>query len=568
MKKKKEKGLYTYQKVILSYFLSFTICIWALYPFMYRILNYPPGTVDTQFQIDYGGLTYTKQFFVIYLFIVVVFILFQRFVLFKKVANWERYGDTKYTSEEVRYTLLTAPTRFYLLQILVPFIAVTVGLGMPIVKHEVETSGITVAILLVAIFTFNATITYVFSKNLFKKILFKTFKENTVIKKHTSLSKDMMLLLIPLLIAGLFFTVIVSYSRLINVRGNDIYKYYEKQLEYAFDEDMSYSETEVISKMNKIDYLNESDTYFIIDQNKNILTSDGVELTDFFTKYIFDLSDENGGRAYEHYAVNTQGYIKHIIVNNQDYIVGIRYPITGGDALSYIVTTFIILFGIISLLIWYYSESLASQIRIIINGLNEINTKNNEEFKKIPVVSNDELGELTVEFNKIQSLTKRNIEEIHNNQQMLMERERFASLGQLIGGIAHNLKTPIMSVAGATEALTDLIKEYDTSIGDPEVTAEDHHDIAKDMKEWTEKIKTHIAYMSDVITAVKGQAISSTDNIQSFTIDELLNRVSILMKHELKRSLVELRYNLEVDRNLSLYGNINSLAKRCSEKII
>ena len=53
---------------------------------------------------------------------------------------------------------------------------------------------------------------------------------------------------------------------------------------------------------------------------------------------------------------------------------------------------------------------------------------------------------------------------IRDNQDMLVERERFASLGQMIGGIAHNLKTPIMSIAGATEALNDLITEYDASI--------------------------------------------------------------------------------------------------------
>lgn len=41
---------------------------------------------------------------------------------------------------------------------------------------------------------------------------------------------------------------------------------------------------------------------------------------------------------------------------------------------------------------------------------------------------------------------------------MLMESERLASLGQLIGGIAHNLKTPIMSIAGATEGIDDLTK--------------------------------------------------------------------------------------------------------------
>ena len=44
-----------------------------------------------------------------------------------------------------------------------------------------------------------------------------------------------------------------------------------------------------------------------------------------------------------------------------------------------------------------------------------------------------------------------------------MESERLSSLGQLIGGIAHNLKTPIMSISGAAEGLTDLVKEYDSS---------------------------------------------------------------------------------------------------------
>lgn len=59
---------------------------------------------------------------------------------------------------------------------------------------------------------------------------------------------------------------------------------------------------------------------------------------------------------------------------------------------------------------------------------------------------------------------EQDLQTIKDNQDMLVERERFASLGQMIGGIAHNLKTPIMSIAGATEAITDLITEYDSSI--------------------------------------------------------------------------------------------------------
>ena len=151
---------------------------------------------------------------------------------------------------------------------------------------------------------------------------------------------------------------------------------------------------------------------------------------------------------------------------------------------------------------------------------------------------------------------------IEDNQSMLMEKERLASLGQMIGGIAHNLKTPIMSIAGAAEGLTDLTKEYDLSIGDPTVTNEDHHAIVKDMNTWIEKIKTHTSYMSDVITAVKGQAVAFSETTNSgFTVAELLKYVDVLMKHELKNALVELNTSVLVPSSLTIKGNINSLVQ-------
>ena len=151
---------------------------------------------------------------------------------------------------------------------------------------------------------------------------------------------------------------------------------------------------------------------------------------------------------------------------------------------------------------------------------------------------------------------------IKNNQDMLLKRERLASLGQLIGGIAHNLKTPIMSISGAAEGLTDLVKEYEASVGDPEVTVQDHHDIAKDMKDWIEKIHSYTEYMSDIITAVKGQAVTmSEEQAVSFTLDELVKRVNILMKHELKNALVELNVSMQVNEQTVLKGNINSLVQ-------
>ncbi len=152
------------------------------------------------------------------------------------------------------------------------------------------------------------------------------------------------------------------------------------------------------------------------------------------------------------------------------------------------------------------------------------------------------------------------IETIEEKHAIMMEQERLASLGQLIGGIAHNLKTPIMSIAGATEALRDLIEEYNASIGDACVTLEDHQEIADEMHSWLDKIRPYCSYMSDIIDTVKGQATQlNAAEMMSFTINELIKRIELLMKYELIRHNCSLKTVIDIDEYTELYGDINSL---------
>ena len=192
-----------------------------------------------------------------------------------------------------------------------------------------------------------------------------------------------------------------------------------------------------------------------------------------------------------------------------------------------------------------YWKSINKYFHIEINCI-----KNNDTF----------LGTLIL----LKDVTQHNldVQTIKENQEILIEQERLASLGQMIGGIAHNLKTPIMSISGATEGLSNLIEEYRKSIGDSEVTVDDHHAIANDMDEWITKIRTHLSYMSDIITAVKGQAVAFSDNtFNGFTVQELVKYVDILMKHELKNALVTLNTFVKLDPSTSIKGNINSLVQ-------
>lgn len=159
-----------------------------------------------------------------------------------------------------------------------------------------------------------------------------------------------------------------------------------------------------------------------------------------------------------------------------------------------------------------------------------------------------------------------------NGALMLMERakieesfretERLASLGQLIGGISHNLMTPIMSISGACFGLEDLVHEYMASIEDPSVTVQDHKEIAKDMLDWIYKLKEYNSYMSNVITTVKSQAVQlNSDNVNEFTIEELVNRINFIKNNNTKMRKAILNYRVDIDSKTIIEGDISNLAQ-------
>lgn len=183
------------------------------------------------------------------------------------------------------------------------------------------------------------------------------------------------------------------------------------------------------------------------------------------------------------------------------------------------------------------------------------------EIEMIPIYSDKKyLGHILL-FKDVTEY-KRHIEIIKRNQEILLEQERMASLGQMIGGIAHNLKTPIMSLSGGIVALNDLVTEYRESVSDPRVTPEDHMEIAREMEEWLDKMKPYCRYMSDVISAVKGQAVKMNDSsTDKFTVGELLKRIEVLMHHELKISHCNLNIESSIEPNTEIKGELNSLVQ-------
>jgi signal transduction histidine kinase len=68
--------------------------------------------------------------------------------------------------------------------------------------------------------------------------------------------------------------------------------------------------------------------------------------------------------------------------------------------------------------------------------------------------------------------------------------------------------------------------------------------------------------MSDVISAVKGQAVQmNASTTVKFTVDELLKRVDLLLKHELKKYHCVLKMNAQIDLSTEIKGEVNNLVQ-------
>ena len=529
------------------------------------ILNYPPNSINTPFDIEMSGIPYIAQFACIELIALIV-ICFVIKKVFKPIDEWyKNKDDLKYNNsrniDTIRKRCLNLPYIIFLVELIIPSIICFTILSIT-GSHE-KTMILKITTLIVA-FTFLLAVTsYIFTKSLFRKLLSDIYRKDADIGMRINIGTKILMQVIPVCIIGMLLIALVGYTKSIKSSEDALFDVYSKNLSILFDKDETYTYTRIRNLLEKLLIYNDSASVFILSEDGEVDLLSGPAPSNFVIKYTLKYAEQNNGKTYDSYAVDTQGATIKLNTQDGSYYACILYHTNSNEALIYIIATFILVFSLMLVLLIIFVRSLSKEVSMISESLSHISdNKDVDNFTTLPVISNDELGDLCIAYNNIQNMNQENLQKIKNSQDLLIERERLASLGQMIGGIAHNLKTPIMSISGATEGLSDLAKELDMSIGNPQVTEEDYHAIVKDINNWLDKIKTHTSYMSDVITAVKGQAVVfSEDQIYPFTVSELFSRVDILMKHELKNSITKLIIKNETSDNDLIHGNINSLVQ-------
>ena len=565
--KNKEKRKWTPSVQILMRYM--TIAVFSAILLMFyipRMLDFPPEVLNVESDIKITGVTYMTE-----IAVVGAFILGLTAVIIKKslrdIDKWYiSRNATKAEVKKIRLQCMTLPYIFFAIEMILT-------VGLPLLFLAVVANKYPMLILKTGIIMFifsllAALATFVFCKDLFDKFLADTYTDGVSLKINVSFKQRYMLLMLGIILSVVVFTSFISYISVIEEKNIALFNIYKEELNELYDKEKIYEFDEILEKVKELPNVGDVKSKYVLDEDGNTYLIDKKYLSKFVINYTINISEKYDGKIYYDYGVDVQGASIKVKTAEKDFYVCVLYESYTENTVTYLIVNSMILIILMIIVINVLVNSIVRTIDDVTLGLESV--ANNKSKKNIiPVTVNDEVGDIVQAFNKIQKQNQNRVETINDNQNSLIERERLALLGQMVGGIAHNLKTPIFSIAGGLEGLNDLIKEYKESIEDPNVTDEDMHEIAKDMNEWIGKLKGHVSYMSDVITAVKGQAVNLSDNnVVQFTIEEVFNRTEVLMQHDIKASLSELKISNKVPNSIKFRGGINNLVQVLSNLIL
>jgi DNA-binding LacI/PurR family transcriptional regulator/signal transduction histidine kinase len=150
---------------------------------------------------------------------------------------------------------------------------------------------------------------------------------------------------------------------------------------------------------------------------------------------------------------------------------------------------------------------------------------------------------------------------LQTNQEKLLLSEKMASLGRLTASIAHEMNTPLAAARTALLELDKLVKEYQASISDADVTADDHQEIADEMLRTIRLASTSTTRAADFVRGIKTQTrdLTPTER-QAFNAVPYIEEALLLLSYALRQGGCTAEFD-PTDERLELQGSPARLAQ-------
>lgn len=555
--------------IILVYNLITVSIIAAFYNIIPTLLNYPPNNEEVSQSL---GISNISQYVVITAITVILGTVILLW-FFRGVDKWQMLdpGDPQNVAQlrAIRIKCLNLPNVIFLHQILIMLIPLSILLfAVATINRISYLAPLKIILLVTSFFTLAAVITQMFSKKIFKIILTDTYTDQEQEGMKLGLRKKIFLQVFPLLIIAILYTSLIGYSRLINEKGELIFSILSSQLQEATAETTQISDFDDAFRILKNVRLTHAESYFVVQSPQGVLkTSDGSLPSGYLTYFI-----EHPYESTRLYDINAevQGAIKEVHTDSGTWKVGVVFHVASSGAVQFFIIGFLIILSFSIFVLSYFSKSLSRDIALVSENLTGIAEGNPVKLDiKIPVTSNDEIGDLVVAFNKILNREKEQLQEVEEKHDAMMEKEQLASLGYLMAGITENMRTSILLLSGGIEGLGELVRKVEESIGNPVKTKEEHQKIIREMTECLQKMKGQSAYMSNIVTTVSGQTIPASNSKHlNFTLDSLGERIEILLSQELKKQHCSLEIDFSENEGICIKGEQSAMLQVLSNLIL
>jgi signal transduction histidine kinase len=167
------------------------------------------------------------------------------------------------------------------------------------------------------------------------------------------------------------------------------------------------------------------------------------------------------------------------------------------------------------------------------------------------------IGELKVRAGELQAAYG----SLQDNQQRLMSAEKMASLGRITANIAHEMNTPLAAVRAALVEIDRRAIEYQASVGDDEVTREDHLQIAGEMRSAIQLARTAAERAAGFIRGIKTQIrdLAPQDKVR-FDPVPVIEESLLLLSYDLRRASGGVRF-VPPEQPIELLGTPGRLSQ-------
>jgi signal transduction histidine kinase len=492
------------------------------------LLNYHPDFIEynRRYTVDY-----MLQFFIITTLTVIVGGIILRKLL-KSIDVWGSLlnVNSKISQEKIssiRTKLINMPYNIYIVQIIISFTVVVLFCLMYLVFFRNSWINlIKVDIVVLCFFTLSAIINFIFSKRVFTVILIKTYSNQNLEGKRIALGKKTFILILPVFITAVLFSSLFGYSKVLEERGNFIFRDYNNLLVNKFTGFDNVEDVNQVFKVLKdINVDNTKICHFVISPNGKIVTSDGNDLGSYFIKYLNAFSRYHNGRIYTDNGEYNGALIK-IKGNNGIWIIGVKYNVISNEIIFYFCVCFLVLILLSVFVLFFFSQAGATDISLVGKKLTEISNEEglNRE-QKIPVTSNDEIGELVVAFNKIRE---------RQNDYDKLKTDFFAN-------ISHELRTPI-NVMLASIQLSELYlnKNSPKSI----------EQSSKNIKTINQNCLRLLRLINNLIDITKIDAGFIQFELQSLNIVNLIETITLSVSEYAKTKDIKLIFDTEIQKKI------------------